>query len=761
MSERSAKHLVVSGRVQGVGFRPFIYRLALTHGLVGWVKNDSGSVIIHIEGDAAEAQSFIEDLVVKGPPLAQPFLQTEKSATLEDCDGFKILSSSSSEKSQIHIPPDLFICDDCLDEMEDEQERRHNYPFINCTQCGPRYTIIEAMPYDRPNTSLKDFPLCDDCRSEYENPLDRRFHAQPLACPVCGPSLSYCRSEDRPNLEQTIDEVLELAISSLRKGEIVAIKGVGGYHLMVDAKNTSAIRRLRQRKQRPDKPFAVMYPQRGADGLEVVRTATSPGPVEAKVLLDPVRPIVMVRKKSDSSLSPAIAPGLGELGIFLPYSPLHHLILKKFGGPLIATSGNVSGEPVLADEGEAAHRLSGIADCFLHHNRPIVRPADDPVICVIANKPRAIRLGRGTAPLELRLPTHLDHPVFAVGGHMKVTIALAFEDRVIISPHIGDLDSPRAMDVFAKVASDLQQLYDVSATEIICDLHPNYASSRWACQQSLPIVHVQHHRAHASALAGEVPDIKKWLTFTWDGVGYGDDGSLWGGEAFFGSPGNWQRMASFRPFYPPGGTRAGIEPWRSASALMWASGEDFKPAGLDVSNARLAYDKRLNSPATSAIGRLFDAAAALVLGIQTASFEGQGPMQLEAIAEPSGTPVALSLKADETGLLRTDWQPLLAMLKDQSRLPAARAADFHESLAKALVDQVELISRTQEFEAVGLTGGVFQNRLLAELVMDRLDKMGIATYLPERIPANDGGLCYGQVIETLFTPTQLTGKQHD
>lgn len=761
MSERSAKHLVVSGRVQGVGFRPFIYRLALTHGLVGWVKNDSGSVIIHIEGDAAEVQAFIEGLVVKAPPLAQSFLQTEKSATLEDCDGFKILSSSSSEKSRIHIPPDLFICDDCLDEMEDKAERRHNYPFINCTQCGPRYTIIEAMPYDRPNTSLKDFPLCEDCRSEYENPLDRRFHAQPLACPVCGPSLSYCRVEEKLSLEQTTSEALELAISSLRKGEIVAIKGVGGYHLMADATNTSAIKRLRQRKQRPDKPFAVMFPQQGTDGLEVVRTATSPGPVETKALLDPVRPIVMVRKKSDRPLSPAIAPGLRELGVFLPYSPLHHLILKKFGGPLIATSGNVSGEPVLTDEGEAARRLAGIADCFLHHNRPIVRPADDPVIRVIANKPRAIRLGRGTAPLELRLPARLDHPVLAVGGHMKVTVALAFDDRVIISPHIGDLDSPRAMDVFTKVASDLQQLYDVSASEIVCDHHPNYASSRWAQKQSLPIRHVQHHRAHASALAGEVPDVKKWLTFTWDGVGYGDDGSLWGGEAFLGSPGNWQRVASFRPFHPPGGTRAGIEPWRSTAALMWASGEDFEPAGLDVSNARLAFDKHLNSPATSAVGRLFDVAAALVLGIQTASFEGQGPMQLEAIAEASGTPVALSLKADETGLPRTDWQPLLAMLKDQSRPPAARAADFHESLAKALVDQVELISKIQEFEAVGLTGGVFQNRLLAELIMDRLDKVGVATYLPQRIPANDGGLCYGQVIETLFTSTQLTGKQHD
>jgi hydrogenase maturation protein HypF len=406
---------------------------------------------------------------------------------------------------------------------------------------------------------------------------------------------------------------------------------------------------------------------------------------------------------------------------------------------------------VLTDNAEAEARLGTVADAFLHHNRPIVRPADDSVMRIVDGKPRAIRLGRGIAPLETDLPERLPEPVLAVGGHMKNAIALGWERRAVISPHIGDLDSPRSLEIFAQVISDLQKLYRLEARKIVCDVHPNYASTRWALAQNLPLMRVQHHMAHASALAGEHTGVGKWLVFTWDGIGYGSDGDLWDGEAFAGAPGDWRRVASIRSFRVTGGDKVGREPWRSAASLMWETGSPWTPRTEGANIAAAAWNKSINTARTSSVGRLFDAAASLVLGLDVATFEGQGPMLLESISDDTADSIALPLAGDCDGILRFDWQPLLAMLCDETRPAAQRARIFHNALADALVAQVAVLRDAAEFEAVGLTGSVFQNRLLAELVSARLDRLGMRTFLPQIVPANDGGLAFGQMIEALYS----------
>ncbi|MEZ5581646.1 MAG: carbamoyltransferase HypF [Candidatus Competibacteraceae bacterium] len=595
-TEQISQRLRLQGRVQGVGFRPFVYRLAQQFKLTGWVQNRSGEVEIRIQGDRETLTAFQQTLLQEPPPLAQPILKLAETVPLEAWDDFVIVASAEDEQPDIHVPPDYFTCVDCLDELRDPSARRYRYPFINCTQCGPRYTLIRALPYDRPNTTLAGFPLCPDCLEEYRNPLDRRFHAQPLACPVCGPQLTFRQGKILFHQE----EALAACVATLRAGCIVATKGVGGYHLLCDATNAEAVQRLRARKRRPDKPLAVMFPQQGADGLDVVRQYVVLDSATAHCLSDPMRPIVLATRYPGTALAEELAPGLRELGVFLPYSPLHHLLLSDFTGPLVATSGNLSGEPVITDSEQADVRLDRIADAFLHHNRPIERPADDAVYRLIAGSPRPIRLGRGNAPLELSLPQPLPEPVLALGGHLKVTLALAWERRVVISPHIGELDSPRSLAVFEQVGKDLQRLYGVTATRLICDAHPQYTGTRWAKRQDLPVSGIFHHHAHASGLAGEYPDIEQWLIFTWDGVGYGPDGSLWGGETLWGKPGAWRQVASLRQFRLPGGDKAGREPWRSAAALCWESEFDWEHSAVaDWSLARHAWERRLNSPQSS------------------------------------------------------------------------------------------------------------------------------------------------------------------
>jgi len=503
--------------VQGVGFRPFVYRLATEYRLTGYVQNRLGEVDIVACGNPESLRKFHRDLIDQAPPLARPNIASSESVDQVSFDDFKIVASVADADARIFVPADNFMCDDCKQELNDPGDRRYHDPFINCTQCGPRYTLIEAMPYDRENTSMASFELCAECRSEYENPNDRRFHAEPIACPVCGPGLEF--EKGGHDEYSDADTEIDLALNELRDGNVVAVKGIGGYHLLCDARNWAAVERLRQRKLRPDKPLAVMYPMCGPDGLDAVRLSVKVGVAEAELLVGPSRPIVLLQKHAYTRLAANVAPGLREIGVFLPYSPLHELLLQGFGSPLVATSGNISGEPVLTENAAASSRLAKIADAFLHHDRPIVRPADDPVYRSIAGKVRPLRMGRGAAPCEFELPWRLTDPVLAVGGHMKGTLALGWGNRVVVSPHIGEMDNPRSLEVLEQLAGDLQGLYGVRATSIVCDAHTGYTTNRWARRHELPFTTVFHHQAHASAVAAEHGGPGRWLMFTWDGVG--------------------------------------------------------------------------------------------------------------------------------------------------------------------------------------------------------------------------------------------------
>lgn len=743
----------IVGRVQGVGFRPFVYRLAHSLGLRGWVRNSGGMVEIHAQGPAPLLQTFGRALLDQAPPASRPQLLDEHAAPQEAATEFRILVSTGGAQAQIHVPPDLFTCDDCLAELHDPAARRYRYPFINCTQCGPRYTLIQALPYDRPNTTMAGFTLCPACAAEYADPMDRRFHAQPLACPACGPRLRW-RAEAGAAIEAGGNEAaLDAAVAALRAGRIVAVRGIGGYHLLCDASREDVVTRLRSRKRRPAKPLALMVPWCGDDGLDQARRLVQLSPLQAAALTDPVRPIVLAPRRDTAPLAIAVAPGLREVGLMLPYSPLHHILLDAFGSAVVATSGNLSGEPVLTEPVEAEARLVDIADGFLHHDRPIARPADDSVLRIIAGAIRPLRIGRGAAPLEMKLPAPIEVPTLAVGAFLKNTVALAWGERAVTSPHIGDLSSPRGRAVFAQVAEDLQQLYGVRAQRIVHDAHPDFPNTRWARASRLPTLAVWHHHAHAAALAGEYPDTTPLLCFTWDGVGLGPDGTLWGGEALLGRPGAWDHVASFQPFRLPGGERAAHQPWRTAVALCWESGIDWPGADLADPLLRQAFDRRVNTPQTSSVGRLFDAAAALLDVCRQASYEGEAPMRLEALSEGvSAPPVALPLTRDAAGIWRSSWVPLLPLLLNAQFSPAVRAASFHASLAQALCGQALAVRHDCGVTRIGLTGGVFQNRVLSEQVCGRLCAEGFEVLIPQQLPVNDAAISYGQLVEAAASP---------
>ncbi len=748
----STQKLLVSGQVQGVGFRPFVYRLATDLGLTGWVRNTSGRVEILIQGEPKRMREFASRLVAQAPPLAVPELGRTSELVHGKLREFVIADSRGSGERDVHVPPDHFACTECQAEMRDAGDRRYRYPFINCTQCGPRYTIIDRLPYDRPNTSMSSFRMCPQCHSEYTQPLDRRFHAEPIACPVCGPTVEFKSGQCEASEGET---ALAHTIAMLRAGGTVAVRGIGGYHLMCDAANESAVKQLRERKHRPHKPLAVMLPQTGTDGCDAVRRVAVASERELALLRDPRRPIVLCRARADNGLARSIAPGLKELGLFLPYSPLHHLLLDAFGGPLIATSGNISGEPVLTEPSDVERRLGVVADGFLHHNRPIRRPADDSVYRVIADHGRPLRIGRGVAPLELALSADLAEPVLAVGGHMKNTVALAWRKRVVVSPHIGELDSPRSLAVFAQVIEDLQRLYGVRAEHIVCDVHPGYASSRWARSQSLPITEVYHHHAHASAVCGEFKVGDDILVFAWDGTGYGEDGNIWGGEGLYGRPGAWRRVTSFRPFRLPGGDKAGREPWRSAAALCWETGCELTHAPAGAELALQAWQRNVNSPASTAVGRLFDAAASLLDLCQYASFEAQGPMMLEALLQDYDLHAPpLPLFVDKAGVLCADWEAALTVLLDPKLDVIQKATHFHGMLAQTLCALAVRVRAQTGVTTIGLSGGVFQNRRLTEGVERLLRAQGFTVLIPTLVPSNDAGISYGQIIDFAYRRTE-------
>lgn len=745
----SARKIILSGKVQGVGFRPFVFSQAKNLDLTGWVKNCMGTVEIFIQGSTNNIDIFLVNLLNKNPPLSKPLIESNLSVEIQSLNEFNILESEASTNSNISIPTDLFLCKECLEEMNDPHDRRYLYPFINCTQCGPRYSLIKKLPYDRVNTSMVKFDLCVDCKDEYENPLDRRFHAEPVACEKCGPSLSFKSSEVESINNTRLS--LENSLSVLQQGKILAVKGIGGYHLMCDATNSSALRRLRDNKKRPHKPLAIIFPESVKDSFSIAEQYVILSKQDKDFLLQPSRPILLVKLKPDTALSELISPGLNQIGMMLPYSPLHHLILNKFNRPLVATSANLSGEPVLIDNTEVEQRLKQVADAFLHHNREIVRPADDPVYRTIAMQPRPIRLGRGISPLEITLPFELERPVLAVGAQMKNTITLAWGNRAVISPHIGEMQSVRSLQVFEKTIKDLQLLYNVNIQQIICDAHSGYTTSRWAQKQPYPIHSVYHHHAHASAAYFESNTNEEMIVFTWDGTGLGEDGSLWGGETLLGKPGHWKRVASMRPFNLPGGDKAGREPWRSAAAVCWETGRDLNPlkidgVKIDTELLKQAWQQKINTPQSSSVGRLFDAAAALCNIQAQVSYEGQAAMEFEAICKKAEPIIELPLKHIDNCYI-SDWEPLIDMLQDLSISINQRSALFHGSLALNILNQAKAIRDEFAIDKVSFSGGVFQNKQLTECALNLLETNGFKVSIPKVIPMNDAGISFGQLIE--------------
>ncbi|NGZ28368.1 MAG: carbamoyltransferase HypF, partial [Magnetococcales bacterium] len=583
--------ITLGGLVQGVGFRPFVYALAKKWGLCGWVRNRAGVVEIVWQGEEEYLQQGLTAVFASPPVGATPRLLKQHIFFTQPVDGFQIIHGDEGEAGEITLPPDASLCPACRQDLDSPHNRRASWPFTACCHCGPRYTIIERFPYERENTTLHSFHLCDACLEEYQNPANRRFHAQATGCPRCGPHLYWHQQGHPPS---TGEQALLDCLAALRRGEVVAVKGVGGYHLMADASQEQAVAHLRQNKPRPHKPLALLM-----DGLERVRKWCSLTPSHEQALQHPGFPIVLC--PSDAFL-PTIAPGLSEVGIMLPYAPLHHVLCREMASPLIATSANPTGEPVIWQPEEAEKRLGHVVHGFLHHNRTILRPADDGVVRIIANAPRPLRLGRGTSPLEISLPCPLSQPTLAVGGEQKITLALGIGQRAIVSPHIGEIHSPRGLALFEQLVEDFQKLLGVKATRIIHDRHPHLATSRWAKKQGVPCQAVLHHHAHASALSGEAGGDHPWLIFTWDGVGLGEDGTLWGGEALLGTPGRWQRVATWRPFSLPGGDLVARQPWRSAASLCWECDHlwpQLPPQGELLYNA---WHKEINAPRTSAVG---------------------------------------------------------------------------------------------------------------------------------------------------------------
>ena len=739
--------IVVSGFVQGVGYRPFVHRLANELNIKGHITNNAGQVSIAAEASSATLELFCDRLLSQAPLNAKPIIESISESTLKYFEDFSIRKSHELIKSDIHILPDLPVCRQCLEDLFNKNNRRYLYPFINCSQCGPRYSIITSLPYDRKNTSMQGFKFCSACEKEYLTVTDRRFHAEPIACECCGPVLNYV--DGRHNITDN-RLALEACINALKAGQVVAVKGIGGYHLMCDATSSESIALLRKRKKRADKPFAVLMEM---SQLESYVDASSE---EIALLQQNSRPIVLIKRSDHKTLPDNLAAGISRLGVMLPASPLQYLICSYFKKPLVATSANISGEPIISDNAGASTRLANICDAFLHNNRAIIRPADDPVMLHNNRGTQILRTGRGITPTELFLPFVLDEPVLAVGGQMKNTIALAWNNRMVISAHNGDLGGLRSYQTFQQSIADLQALYKVKTARIICDAHPGYSSTQWANESELAVEKVFHHHAHASSLALENPDVSNWLIFSWDGTGMGTDETLWGGETFIGRPGAWQRVASFKTFRLPGGEKTSRESWRVAASLCWQSDIDFALNSFDcgqlkTEKLKTIWNENLNCPESSSAGRLFSAAASLLGLVENESYAGHAPGLLEALAETTDADaINLPIEKDDNDIDRINWQPLVLMLKDKTLSKAYRARCFHETMAHCISIISLRYSKDSHNLIIGLSGGVFQNQLLVRLIKLRLDEHKLNLVLPVSIPVNDGGLCAGQIIEYYY-----------
>jgi hydrogenase maturation protein HypF len=716
--------VALGGTVQGVGFRPFVYRLAKELELAGWVSNSSAGLVVEAEGSPERINRFLERLEAEMPPAAVVLTRETSQLAPAGFRGFEIRSSDESVAKIAGVLPDLATCKACLDEIGDASDRRFEYAFTNCTHCGPRYTIIEDIPYDRPRTTMRAFAMCPECQREYTDPADRRFHAQPIACPRCGPKLWA---------EPVEKDAIQQAARIIQSGGIVAMKGIGGFQLLVDARQPDAVQRLRQRKHREEKPLALMMPSLG-----MVREYCDVSAAEERLLTSRAAPIVLLRPNGKPGIAANVAGSSPYLGVMLPYSPLHHLLMRECPFSIVATSGNLSDEPMATANEEARARLGQIADLFLMHDRPIARPCDDSVARVVRGRESVMRRARGFAPLPVFVGRDLP-AVLAVGGHMKNSVAIAVGQQVFLSQHVGDLDTPEARNAFEHAIDDLCRLYRFQPQMVACDLHPDYASTRWALDSGLPVVEIQHHQAHAAACAAENGIVGRYLGIAWDGTGYGTDGVIWGGEFFLADGAKFERIAHLRSFRLPGGEAAVKQGWRSAASVQWAAmGRDAVADRREKSVIMQMVERGINAPWTTSVGRLFDAVASMAGVAHESHFEGQAAMLLERQIGDLATDDCYPLREG-------DWGPLIeAVHRDvaQGEDTARIAARFHNALANWIVSVAEHAGERR----VALSGGVFQNGYLVERTAALLEARGFQVYTHQRVPPNDGGIALGQAV---------------
>ena len=745
----SSKRIEIQGFVQGVGFRPFVFNLARKLELNGFIENNGRGVQIEVEGISRKVNQFIAQLRADHPPLATIDHVRTSDVPRKYRSSFTIRGSACVGEMTSLVMPDVAMCSDCLRDILDPENRRYGYPFTNCTNCGPRYSIINSMPYDRLRTSMAGFEMCSDCRAEYEDPTDRRFHAQPIACPRCGPHIELWAQDGGVMAEK--ETALARVVEALHGGKIVALKGLGGFQLLADARNDEAVSLLRERKRREGKPFALMCPD-----LPSVRAHCFVTAAHAEILSSPQSPIVLMPSRpGNTSIALSVAPDTYMLGVMLPYTPLHQLLLAAVGGPIVVTSANLGEEPICIDEGEALERLSGIADLFLMHNRPIVRQVDDSVVTVIDGQPMMLRRARGYAPAPLPGTAGLDG-VAALGGHMKSTLCLSRLGVLFPSQHIGDLGNIPAQEAFHKTYHSLKKLLQFEPKRIVHDLHPDYASTRYALREGLPTVGLQHHFAHVLSCMAEHGMEGPVLGVSWDGTGYGSDGTLWGGEFLCCTREGFERVAHIRPFRLPGGDVAIREPRRAAIGILQeiygAAMESLRDlptintmAPRECRNIQAMLVNEINSPVTTSMGRLFDAVASLCGLCQTSAFEGQAAMRLERAAFQC-TEKACVFDFElyrPHGRLILDWKPLIEQVLDALRAHVsvnAIARGFHNALAKGVVQ----IAQEMSMDDVVLTGGCFQNAVLSEVTTEALRKSGFKVYCHRAVPPNDGGLSIGQ-----------------
>jgi hydrogenase maturation protein HypF len=757
--------VTIRGAVQGVGFRPFVYRLASELGLSGWVSNTAQGLFVEVEGTKEVLDRFVLRIGQEKPSRA--FVQSLEFSFLDPVGfkSFEIRESDNSGPKTALVLPDIATCPECLQDISDPSNRRYLYPFTNCTNCGPRFSIILSLPYDRPNTSMKHFEMCPDCRKEYEDPADRRFHAQPIACPACGPQLEFWNEQGK--VLRSGQDALAAATKAIRDGLIVATKGLGGFHLMVDARSEEAVQRLRERKHREEKPFALMFPSIG-----MIQEECLVSDLEERLLCSPESPIVLLERKDNRELygkqlsvlglAKSIAAGNPNLGVMLPYTPLHHLLMRDLGHPIVATSGNLSDEPICTDERDAVRRLAGIADVFLVHDRPIVRHIDDSMVRVILGRELVMRRARGYAPLPIDLGERGGDPILAVGAHLKNTIALAVGTNAFVSQHIGDLETHQSLQAFRNVCADFQNLFESAPSIVACDMHPDYFSSKEAHANNGEIIEVQHHHAHVLSCMAENQIEGEVLGISWDGTGYGPDGTVWGGEFLITDGAEFERFAALKTFLLPGGEKAIREPRRAAIGLLYElyGDEVFRQRDLapmsaftvaELSVVQQMLGKQVNAPRTSSMGRLFDAVASIIGLRQLNTFEGQAAMEMEfALAgQSSEQSYRCEMPAsDEVGNspspLWVDWSPLIRDVWSDARksTPVSMISKkFHNALVGAIVE----VAVKAGIKRVVLSGGCFQNKYLTERAVRRLQAAGFQPYWHQRVPPNDGGISLGQV----------------